>query len=170
MSVNHAKLRLALLGVSISMALLCGLSFWMRRYYDRASMLSAMALCAAYAVFRSVNGRYRRNCREAWKRYAGTAMAASPHIMPGVRAAAAWGLLDAMWLSAGACACLTCGIPGVFAILFHGLFFAGFSLAPEMRRDLYDTEEKTQAMDVLEGILYTQACAAMALACLLFIK
>lgn len=170
MSFDHAKFRLALLAVSVSMALLCALSFWMRQFYDRDGAISAMVLCAAYAMFRAVQGCGRRRCGDALAKYGGTPMAASPYIGPYITAARAWAVLDSMWLAGGMCACLSCGIPGVFCILFHGLFFAGFRAARDVRPDLYDSDEKAQAMDAMEGILYTQACAAMAAACAFFIN
>ena len=161
MDPNYAKIRLAALAASLGLGVLYIASVALAPYRDLRATVLAMAISAVYVLVRAADGPYRREAMEAWLLYGRTPIAASPRISGMVRAALAWGASDAMWLAMDLSACLSWGVPGVMASLFQLLFLAGFRAAPGMRPDLYADQEHAQATDMMEGLLYAQACAAL---------
>lgn len=157
--MNQNMIRMWMLAISIAMSVLFILSAAMAPYRDPAATMGAMAVCAAYALFRAANGEARRGAMADYRQYHKTGLERMPHIRRRTLAGLAWAFLDASWIAVDATVCLTWGIPGVLAILFQGLFLAGFDTASKIRPDLYDTDEKAQAMDMLEALLAAQACA-----------
>ena len=121
----------------------------------------AMSACAAYALARSVQAPARNACMDAWFRYKGTPMAPVPAIRSALRRAFAWSMADSCWMAMDLVTCLTWGVPGVMASLFQLLFLAGFPAIKRYRPDLSSDPEQARAMDMLEGLLIAQACAAI---------
>lgn len=165
-AVSPQKFRLALFLTALSMAVLCAFASYFSKFRDRDAVLAAMGACAACALLRGIHGAGRRELLGRYFLYRGTPMRASPCAAHGMRAAMAWGLFDSAWIAADFTACLTLGIPGAFGIVFQGVFLYGFGASRSIRPDMWDSNEKAQAMDMLESMLYAQACAAMAVAAL----
>lgn len=161
MDANYAKIRMAALAASLGLGVLYITSMALEPYRDLPSTVLAMAASIVYVLVRAAGGTSRRDAMDAWLRYGRTPFAASPYIRIVLRAAFAWAASDAMWIAMDLSAYLSWGVPGVMASLFQLLFLAGFRAAPEMRPDLYADEEHAQSTDMLEGLLYAQACAAV---------
>lgn len=163
-SVSPQKLRSALFLTALSLAVLCAFASYFSRFRNRNAVLLAMGACAACSLLRGVHGNRRRELLDKYLTYHGTPMYQSRHMIGTMRAAVAWGLFDSAWLALDFTACLTLGIPGAFGIIFQAVFLFGFGASHDLRPDMWDSVEKAQAMDMLESMLYAQACAAMAIA------
>lgn len=160
-AVSPQKLRLALFCAAVAIAVLCAFASYLSQFRDRNLTVIIMLICAICALIRGVNGQNRRDLIDRYFQYHGTPMYDAKCIRPDMRAAVAWALLDSIWIALDITTCLTLWIPGVFGIIFQCLFLYGFDASRTLRPDLWDSIEKTQSMDMLESLLYAQACAAM---------
>lgn len=150
------KLRALMLALAIGAAALAALSRLMAPLRAPLVSLPLLAACAAYALARIPDGDLRR-------RLLGQDGAPRMLERPETRRARlAMALLESAWMSAGLCACLPWGLPGVMALLFQGLFLAGFGMARRSRPGMFAGKDASSAADVMEALLLVQAMAAMA--------
>lgn len=150
------KLRALMLAMAIGAAALAALSRLMAPLRSAWISLPLLAACAAYALARIPGGDLRRRLlgRDGSPR-----MLEPPEAR---RAKLTLAFLESTWMSADMCSCLPWGLPGVMALLFQGLFLAGFGLARRSRPDMFAGEDASSAADVMEALLLVQAMAAMA--------
>lgn len=160
-AISPQKLRLMLFCTAIAIAVLCAVASYLSKFRDRNLTIVVMLACAVCALIRGINGQNRRDLINRYFQYRGTPLYNTKYILPDMRAAVAWALLDSIWIALDITICLTLWIPGVFGIIFQSLFLYGFDASRTLRPDLWDSIEKTQSMDMLESLLYAQACAAM---------
>ena len=152
---------------AMSVALLSAASLYLERFRETGEIVAVMAVCIVYVLIRAVFGRQRRELAFARDLWSGTRMAWNRAIDIQLTAAQAWGLFELAWIAMDLTACLLMGIPGVFAAVFQFVFYYGFRESKTLRPDLYDTAEKCQSMDMLEAILYAQACGVLLIAALI---
>lgn len=165
--LSPQKLRFTLFAIAASIALLSAASLYFKQFRETREIVAVMAVCIVYVLLRAVFGRRRRELASARDRWAGTRMAWNRGIEVQLTAAQAWDLFELTWVALDLTACMLMGIPGVFAAVFQFVFYYGFRESKTLRPDLYDTAEKCQSMDMLEAILYAQACSVLLIAALI---
>lgn len=170
MNQNYFKFRIFLLVMGILGVLFSFLAMWMSQFRDPTQTVITMLLCAVYALLRAINGEDRRETRACYMIYHGTHMAVINPVRLYIRAAVAWALCDSLWIAADFTTCLTWGIPGVLVTFFQALFLIGFAAALEFKPELYDTQEKAQAADLTEAMMYGVACAAVCVAAWFYMR
>lgn len=170
MNPNYVKLRIALLFMAIMGVLFSFAAVYMSRFRDPIDTVAAMIACFGYILFRGMSGQDRRDARKYYMDYYGTHMQFVEPIKSHVHAGFAWAVCDALWIAVDFTTCLTWGIPGVLVAIFQTLFLAGFPISEKLKPDLYDTQEKIQAMDLTEAMMYGVACAAICVMALIYTR
>lgn len=170
MNPDYVKLRIALLFMAIMGVLFSVAAMYMSRFRDPIATVITMIACFAYILFRGMNGQDRRMARKCYMDYHGTHMQFTDPIKLHIRAGFAWAMCDAIWISADFTTCLTWGIPGVLVAIFQTLFLAGFPAAEKIKPDLFDSQEKIQAMDLTESMMYGVACVVICAMALIYTR
>lgn len=165
--LSPQKLRFTLFAIAASIALLSAASLYVKQFRETREIVTVMVICIAYVLIRAIFGRQRRELAFAHGLWFKTRMAWNREIEIQLSAAQAWATFDLGWIALDLTACMLMGIPGIFAIIFQFVFYYGFKESKILRPDLYDTAEKCQSMDMLEAILYAQACGAILIAALI---
>lgn len=159
--MNAPSLRAAMLLASLALGVMYILSRYLSPLRDLHALATATAICALWVLYRGTHKALRREAFAAWRTCFGTPMARHPWIRLQIKAAFAWALLDASWIALTVTVSLPWGVPGVMAVLFQGLFLAGFPALENARPDFYDTKEKVQSMDMMEHLMYAQASVVL---------